>query len=51
MLLDDTAVVSCLIPALRAEGRAVRTVEGLGDDQRMHPLQEAFRRANASQYG
>lgn len=51
VLLDGTAVASCLIPVVRAENSAVTTIEGLANDHRMHPLQAAFARHNASQCG
>jgi carbon-monoxide dehydrogenase small subunit len=34
--------MSCLVPAAQADGHAVTTVEGLADDDRLHPLQQAF---------
>lgn len=51
VLLDGVPVTSCLTPVSRAHGRAVVTIEGLRADAGRHPLQEAFRRHNASQCG
>ncbi|MEV7009331.1 (2Fe-2S)-binding protein [Streptosporangium sp. NPDC051022] len=51
VLLDGQAVASCLLPAVRAEGKTVTTVEGLGAPGHPHPLQEAFKRHAASQCG
>src|SRR5258706_5669990 len=52
VLLDGEPVRSCLMFAAQAEGRAIRTVEGLaGDDGRLHPLQEAFIEHHALQCG
>jgi aerobic-type carbon monoxide dehydrogenase small subunit (CoxS/CutS family) len=51
VLLDQVPVASCLLPAVRADGRSVTTIEGLGGAERSHPLQEAFRTGNASQCG
>ena len=42
VLLDDDPVRSCLMFAAQAEGARVRTVEGLAQDGRLHPLQQAF---------
>jgi len=42
VLLDDAPVRSCLMFAVQAEGAKVRTVEGLADGDRLHPLQQAF---------
>jgi carbon-monoxide dehydrogenase small subunit len=44
-------VASCLTLAVRARGRTVLTVEGLGTAERPHPLQAAFAEAGASQCG
>ena len=49
VLLDDALVCSCLVLAAAAEGRRVRTVEDLGDEQRLHPVQRAFVDAGAVQ--
>ncbi|MDR7417293.1 MAG: (2Fe-2S)-binding protein [Armatimonadota bacterium] len=51
ILLDGQAVRSCLLLAVQADGRAVRTVEGLSDGDRLHPLQEAFWEAHGLQCG
>jgi len=42
VLVDDTPVRSCLMFAVQAEGARIRTVEGLADGDRLHPLQQAF---------
>jgi aerobic-type carbon monoxide dehydrogenase small subunit (CoxS/CutS family)/CO/xanthine dehydrogenase FAD-binding subunit len=51
VLLDGRPVASCLTLAVRAQGRTVLTVEGLGTAERPHPLQTAFTEAGASQCG
>jgi CO/xanthine dehydrogenase Mo-binding subunit/aerobic-type carbon monoxide dehydrogenase small subunit (CoxS/CutS family) len=51
VLLDGEPVHSCLIPAFRAEGRAVTTIEGLGGDDGAHPMQQAFLDAQGFQCG
>ena len=42
VLLDGEPVRACLLFAVQAEGRAVRTVEGLANGEELHPLQRAF---------
>ncbi len=51
VLLDGEPVHSCLIPAFRAEGHAVTTIEGLGSDGKVHPMQQAFLDAQGFQCG
>ena len=42
VLLDGKPVSSCLMFAARAAGHEIATVESLSEDQRLHPIQEAF---------
>jgi len=50
--LDGRRVVSCLTLAVQAEGRQVRTIEGVADaDGTLHPLQQAFIDNDALQCG
>ncbi|HEX4210179.1 MAG TPA: molybdopterin cofactor-binding domain-containing protein, partial [Candidatus Binataceae bacterium] len=49
--LDGKPVHSCLIPAFRAEGHEVTTIEGLASDGTLHPVQQAFIDAAAFQCG
>jgi carbon-monoxide dehydrogenase small subunit len=49
--LDGTLVCSCLVLAGQAHGREVRTIEGVTDGGRLHPVQEAFIEAGAVQCG
>jgi aerobic carbon-monoxide dehydrogenase small subunit len=52
ILFDSLPMRSCLMFAPQAHGHEIVTVEGLaGDDDRMHPLQEAFREAHGLQCG
>src|SRR6185369_6491194 len=49
--LDGVPVHSCLMPAFRAAGRDVTTIEGLAKDGALHPMQQAFLNAQAFQCG
>ena len=50
--LDGEPVRSCLLFAVQASGRSVRTVEALaGEDGSLHPLQQAFHEHHALQCG
>ena len=49
--LDGKPVHSCLVPAFRADGREVTTLQGLACDGKLHPMQQAFLDAQAFQCG
>ncbi len=51
VLVDGKPVLSCLMLAAEADGAKVTTVEGLADEARLHPLQEAFADCGAAQCG
>jgi carbon-monoxide dehydrogenase small subunit len=51
VLVDGAAVRSCLMLAVQAQGKEVLTVEGLGDPEHLHPLQQALRERHAFQCG
>ena len=51
VLIDDRRVVSCLTLALAAEGQEITTIEGLGTEQALHPLQAAFVKHDGFQCG
>src|ERR1700732_3344656 len=51
VLIDGEPVHSCLIPAFRADGHTVTTIEGLAGDEGTHPMQQAFLDAQAFQCG
>ena len=42
VLVDGERILSCLALAVQYEGRSVTTIEGLGEDGALHPLQQAF---------
>jgi putative selenate reductase molybdopterin-binding subunit len=49
--LDGVPVHSCLIPAFRADGHNVTTIEGLAQNGELHPMQRAFMQAAGFQCG
>jgi len=51
ILLDDEPVRSCLMFAVQAANRKIRTVEGLSDGPTLHPLQQSFVENHAIQCG
>jgi len=51
VLVDGAPVLSCLVLGLACAGTRVRTVEGMAEGGRLHPLQEAFADLGAAQCG
>ncbi|MBI3301740.1 MAG: (2Fe-2S)-binding protein [Deltaproteobacteria bacterium] len=51
VLLDNEPVVSCMVLAITAQGKEIRTVEGLAKGDTLDPLQEAFIAHDALQCG
>jgi aerobic carbon-monoxide dehydrogenase small subunit len=51
VLVDGEPMRSCLMFAVQADGRRIRTVEGLAKDETLHPMQEAFMKHHALQCG
>ncbi len=51
VLLDGRPVKSCTMFAVQAHGREITTVEGLEQDGKLHPLQEAFMAEHGLQCG
>ncbi|MGB6670428.1 MAG: (2Fe-2S)-binding protein [Candidatus Acidiferrum sp.] len=51
VLLEGQPVLSCLLLALECDKKSILTVEGLGVDGKLHPLQDAFADLGAAQCG
>jgi len=51
VLVDGESVKSCTVLAVQADGHEVTTIEGLGHDGELHPMQQAFRENHALQCG
>jgi len=51
VLMDGLSVKSCSVLAVQADGKQITTVEGLGIDGQIHPMQKAFHQEHALQCG
>jgi len=51
VIMNGELVASCLVLALQADGAIITTIEGIGDDKYLDPLQEAFIETGAVQCG
>ncbi len=51
VLVDGVAVRACMTPIGEVVGRSVTTIEGLADESRLHPVQQAFLDTGAFQCG
>jgi len=51
VLLDGESVKSCTVLGVQADGREVTTIEGLAENGRLHPVQQAFHEHHALQCG
>ena len=51
VLVDGRPIASCLYPAIKAEDRVITTVEGLGTQNHLHPIQSWFLKLGAIQCG
>ena len=51
VMMNGKAVKSCMVLAIQAQGADILTVEGLAEDDRLHPIQEAFHENHGLQCG
>ena len=51
VLLDGRAVKSCTVFAVQADGCEIRTIEGVANNGKLHPLQEGFKEEHGLQCG
>jgi len=51
VLIDDQAAKSCVTQVTACAGRQIATIEGLAEDGKLHPLQQAFLDTGAMQCG
>ena len=51
VLVNGVPVASCLMLAVQARGKKITTLEGIGDESNLHPLQKAFIEVGAVQCG
>lgn len=51
VLVDGVSVKSCTMLAVQADGKEITTIEGIGDGDNLHPMQEAFKEHHGLQCG
>lgn len=51
ILIDGELARSCIVFAVQVDGAEIQTIEGVADDDRLHPIQEAFREEHGLQCG
>lgn len=51
VIMDGKPVNACLVLAVQADGKEIETIEGVGEKNRLHPLQQAFIDSGAVQCG
>jgi aerobic carbon-monoxide dehydrogenase small subunit len=51
VLMDGELVNSCLVPVAQAAGASIVTIEGVGEQVRLHPVQQAFLECGGAQCG
>ena len=51
VLMDGKLINSCLVLAIQARGKKIKTIEGIGTAENLHPIQRSFMKWNAAQCG
>ena len=51
IILNDLPALSCMTPVCQAQDADIRTIEGIGSSQQLHPIQEAFNEEGGAQCG
>jgi len=51
VIVDDKLIPSCLMLTVQARGRRILTLEGIGSEKKLHPIQKAFIDVQAAQCG
>jgi aerobic carbon-monoxide dehydrogenase small subunit len=51
VLMNGELVNSCLVPVLQAQGATICTIEGMAQESKLHPLQQAFLKCGGAQCG
>ena len=51
VLIDGKRILSCITPAVNADGKKITTIEGLAEGDALHPVQQAFLDEGAMQCG
>ena len=51
VLMNGDLVNSCLIPVLQAEGAQITTIEGVANEEKLHPIQQCFLEKGGAQCG
>jgi aerobic carbon-monoxide dehydrogenase small subunit len=51
VIMDGLLVLSCMVPACQIEGKNITTIEGVGSEAKLHPIQQAFHEHSGAQCG
>jgi carbon-monoxide dehydrogenase small subunit len=51
VIMDGLLVLGCMVPVCQIDGKTITTIEGISDNTRLHPLQQAFHERGGAQCG